>query len=100
MKLSKRQKIFGIVGLIVVTLTVATKVYLRQERIRVALEFGHLAELPDKSSNVNVDTQGGMFSRTFWLTYESTHHGIKIWLKNSTGLKKKKKNLLTATLRL
>jgi hypothetical protein len=91
MKLTKRTKIVGIVGLVILTLTVGTEIYLRQERIRVALEFGHLAQLPDNSSNIKVDTEGGMFSRTFWLTYESTQDEIKTWLKNSRELMKKEK---------
>jgi len=91
MKLTRRQKIVGIVGLVILTLTVGTRIYLRQERIRAALEFGHLAELPDNSSNIKVDTEGGMFSRTFWLTYQSTHDGIKTWLMNSRELTKKEK---------
>lgn len=91
MKLKKRQKIVGVVGLVMLALTVGTKIYLRQQRIRVTLEFGHLAELPDNSSNIKVDTEGGMFSRTFWLTYESTQDEIKTWLKNSRELTKKEK---------
>jgi hypothetical protein len=91
MKLTKRQKIIGIIGLVIVTLTIGTKTYLRQEKIRVALEFGHLAKLPDNSSNIQVDTKGGMFSRTFWLTYESTQDEIKTWLTKSKQLRKKGK---------
>lgn len=91
MKLTKRQKLIAIAGLVISTLIIGTKIYFRQERIRVALEFGHLAKLPDNSSNIKVDTEGGMFSRTFWLTYESTEGKIKIWLKNSNGLTKKEK---------
>jgi len=91
MKLTKRQKIFGTVGLVILTLTVGTKIYLRQERICVALKFGHLAKLPDNSSSIEVDTEGGMFSRTFWLTYESTEEEIKTWIKNSKELRKKER---------
>ena len=71
------------------TLTIATKIYLRHERIRIALEFGHLAKLPDNSSNIKVDTDGGMFSRTFWLTFESTPTEIDNWIKNSNKLVRK-----------
>lgn len=90
MKLTKRQKIFTIVGIVILIFTVGTNIYLRHERIKIALEFGHLAKLPDNSSNIKVETEGGMFSRTYWLTYESTENEIKIWLKNSTELKKKR----------
>jgi len=83
MKFTKRKKIIGAVGLGILTLIIATTLYLRQEKIRVALEFGHLAKLPGNSSNVKVETKGSMFSRTFWLTFESTPEGIDQWVKDS-----------------
>jgi len=55
----------------------------------VALVFGHLAKLPGNSSNINVDTKGSMFSRTFWLTFESTPAEIDKWIKDSKFLVKK-----------
>jgi hypothetical protein len=89
MKLTKRQKLFGLIGLVIVTAIIETKIYLRQERIRVALEFGHLAKLPDNSSSIKVDTEGGMFSRTFWLTFESTPAEIDNWIRDSNELVRK-----------
>lgn len=71
------------------TVTVATKIYQRQEKIRVALEFGHLAKLPENASNIKVDTQGSMFSRTFWLTFESSPTEIDKWIKDSKELVRK-----------
>jgi len=89
MKLTERQKVIGFIGLVIFTVTIGTRIYLRQHRIRVALEFGHLAKLPLNSSNINVDTEGGMFSRTFWLTFESTPAEIDKWIKDSKLLVKK-----------
>ena len=93
MKFTKRQKIYGTIGLVIVVLFFGTKFYIRHERIRVALEFGHLAELPDNSKNITVDTQGSMFSRTFWLTYEATQQEIDNWIKKSQKLDKKEKKI-------
>lgn len=93
MKFTKRQKIIGTVGLVIIALVIGTNIYIRQERIETALEFGHLAKLPYNSSGVKVDTKGGMFSRTFWLIYVSTPTEIKKWIKESKELKRKEKKI-------
>src|SRR5688572_14351435 len=89
MKFTKRQKILGTLGLVIVVLVTGTKIYFRQENIRVALEFGHLAKLPTNSRNIKVETAGGFFSRTFWLTFESTQKDIDQWIKDSKELHRK-----------
>jgi hypothetical protein len=89
MKLTKRQNILGTIGLVIIVSVTGTKIYFRHENIRVALEFGHLATLPENSENVNVETAGSFFSRTFWLTFESTSEEIDKWLSNSKGLTRK-----------
>lgn len=87
MKLSKWQRIFSITFLVIIFLFIVTKVYLRYENIRTALEFGHLADLPIDAKNINVETGGSMFSRTFWLTFESSDEGINKWIIESKELR-------------
>jgi hypothetical protein len=89
MKFTKRQKILGSIGLVIIILFTGIKIYFRYENIRVALEFGHLAKLPGNSTNIKVETAGGFFSRTFWLTFESTEDEIDNWIKNSKELQRK-----------
>src|SRR5690606_3755108 len=89
MKFTKRQKTFGTIALVIIVLITGTKIYFRYEDIRVALEFGHLAKLPDNSKKVKVETAGSFFSRTFWLTFESTPDEIDKWIKDSKELKRK-----------
>jgi hypothetical protein len=68
---------------VIATLIIITKVYFRHENIQTALEFGHLAELPEDAKNIKVETAGSMFSRTFWLTFESSDEQINRWIKKS-----------------
>ncbi|MGC4023241.1 MAG: hypothetical protein QM734_15505 [Cyclobacteriaceae bacterium] len=89
MKFTKRQKILGTIALVIIVLITGAKIYFRYENIRVALEFGHLAELPENSKKIKVETAGSFFSRTFWLTFESTPDEIDKWIKNSKELRKK-----------
>jgi|GEM_PF-6667515 len=89
MKLAKRQEFLGTIGLVMIVLVTGTKIYFRHENIRVALEFGHLATLPEDSKNVKVETAGGFFSRTFGLTFESTPEGIDKWIIDSRKLTRK-----------
>jgi hypothetical protein len=89
MKFTKRQKVFATIALVIIVLITGTKTYFRYENIRVALEFGHLAKLPDNSEKVKVETAGGFFSRTFWLTFESSPNEIDKWIKDSKELIRK-----------
>lgn len=89
MKFTKRQKILGTITLVIIVLITGTKIYFRYENIRVALEFGHLAKLPENSKKVQVATAGGFFSRTFWLTFESTPEEIDQWIGDSKQLTRK-----------
>jgi len=78
-------------ALLITVLIFTWKAYWRHEDIRVALEYGHLAELPENSFNIQVETAGGMFSRTFWLSFESTDAEINAWLNQSkeSGLERR-----------
>ncbi len=92
MNISKRLIGFLLTGLLLVILCAGTNDYYTRENIRVALRFGDLADLPQDARNVHVGTQGGMFSRIFWLRFESTDPGISHWLKQSGGLVRKEWN--------
>jgi hypothetical protein len=89
MKFTKRQKILGTIALVIIVLITGTKIYFRYENIRVALEFGHLAKLPENSEKVKVETAGNFFSRTFWLTFESSPDDIDKWIRDSKELIRK-----------
>jgi hypothetical protein len=89
MKFTKRKKILGTIALVIIVLITGTKIYFRYENIRTALKFGHLAKLPDNSKKVKVETAGSFFSRTFWLTFESTPYKIDKWIRESKELRRK-----------
>jgi hypothetical protein len=62
--------------------------YQHQERVRATLAYGQLALLPPAVTNLEVDTTGGLFSRTFWLTFQASNTEIANWLKHSPTLTK------------
>ncbi|WP_305032691.1 hypothetical protein [Hymenobacter convexus] len=60
----------------------------QNEAIRAALEYGRLAPLPDSATDVQVDTEGSMFSRTFWLCFKTNRTTIDKWVAKSSSLSK------------
>ncbi|MBJ6110950.1 hypothetical protein JAO73_18150 [Hymenobacter sp. BT523] len=60
----------------------------QQEAIRAALEYGRLAPLPDVTTDLQVDTEGSMFSRTFWLCFKADKASIDRWTAQSSTLAK------------
>jgi hypothetical protein len=58
----------------------------QQERVRTTLAYGQLALLPPTVTNLAVDTEGGLFSRTFWLTFQASETEIDEWLTHSPTL--------------
>jgi len=86
MKFTNLQKILIIATLPVVGLTISLKLYLKEEKIRGALMFGHLSKLPENIKNVKIETVGNPFSRRFWLVFESTPTEIDKWVDQSESL--------------
>ena len=60
--------------------------YQRREAIQSALAYGRLAALPATAREVDVDTGGSFFSRTFWLTFQASRADIEAWQRHSPGL--------------
>ena len=89
MGIRKRYVLLWVTGFLMISLLVAAKIYYRQEHIRVALLFGGLSDLPADAINVEVETVGNMFSRTFWLAFESSDTNITSWLKQAEELEQK-----------
>lgn len=84
-----KKRIAAIVSLVLVAFASAFYIYYqRQERVRATLAYGQLALLPPAVTNLEVDTEGGLFSRTFWLTFQASGTEIDSWLKHSPTLTK------------
>ncbi|AYB30385.1 hypothetical protein [Chryseolinea soli] len=53
----------------------------RAEAIEIATRWGGLADLPDAAEDISVDTEGGMFTRTFIIEFELDNNAIDAWIK-------------------
>lgn len=58
----------------------------QREAIRSALVYGRLAGLPLTATDVQVDTEGSLFARTFWLTFKADRATIDKWIAHSGSL--------------
>ncbi len=70
--------------------------YQQREAISAALAYGRLAVLPAGVEAVQVDTEGGMFSRTFWLTFRANPATIRQWIARCPSLVKQQPSSLPA----
>lgn len=59
----------------------------RAGAIETTLLWGGLADLPDNSSDVTVQTSGSMFTRTYTIEFDSDETEIKNWINKSKRLK-------------
>ncbi|GAB3579318.1 hypothetical protein GCM10027345_19260 [Hymenobacter daeguensis] len=57
--------------------------------VHTALVYGRLAPLPATATAVRVDTEGGLFSRTFWLSFHADTAAIADWVAHSPSLAKR-----------
>lgn len=62
----------------------------RAGAIETTLLWGGLADLPENSSDVSVQTSGSMFTRTFTIEFDSDESEIKDWIDKSKRLKDRK----------
>lgn len=84
----KRRVVVLISLILIVCISAFYAHYQRKERIRATLAYGQLASLPPAATHLEVDTKGGSFSRTFWLTFQATDTEIDEWLTHSPTLTK------------
>ena len=59
----------------------------RSNAIETTLLWGGLAELPEQTSDLKVQTSGGMFTRTFFLEFSLSERELQQWITNSKRLK-------------
>ena len=59
----------------------------RSNAIETTLLWGGLAELPDATENLNIETSGSMFTRTFILEFQLPQTELHEWLARSKRLK-------------
>ena len=62
--------------------------------IQTALGYGRLAQIPNKAADVQVDTEGSIFSRTFWLCFRADKATIEKWVAQSSSLSKQTPTVL------
>jgi len=68
----------------------------QQSAIETALAYGRLAPLPNAATDVRVDTEGSMFSRTFWLCFKADKALIDQWVAQSSSLSRQAPVVLPA----
>lgn len=88
MRIRKGFKIIAIIILVFGVSFFGLKLFLRQDRIRCAIEYGRLADIPENANKIKVKTRGNIFSRTFYLSFQTTENDINTWIKNSPDLVK------------
>jgi uncharacterized membrane protein len=59
----------------------------RSSAIESAIEWGGLAELPVSQWQADIDTEGGIFTRTFIIEFECSKAAIEKWVKESHGIR-------------
>lgn len=59
----------------------------RSSAIESAIEWGGLAELPVSQWQADIDTEGGIFTRTFMIGFECSKAEIEKWIKESYGIR-------------
>lgn len=57
-----------------------------REMLRAASEMGRLAPLPKAHKHFKAHTQGNMFTRSFFITFEASSSDIEIFLSESEGI--------------
>jgi hypothetical protein len=60
--------------------------YMRQAAIRGTLAYGRLPPLPPSAREVEVETSGSPFSRTFWLSFQADEPTLRAWLRRCPEL--------------
>lgn len=58
----------------------------RRSAVLAALDWARLAPLPHNATNVEVQVLGGMFTRTFKVTFTSSASERDTWLERSPGI--------------
>ena len=80
--------IFLFIGLVVVPYFTNTIMpWERNNAIETTLLWGGMAELPEQTYNLNVQTSGGMFNRTYFLEFSLPSEEIQQWIDKSKRLK-------------
>ena len=91
MKMKKAAKILITVSALIFILFVITPAIIEppdSQKIKVALEWGRLAPIPNNSEKIIVETIGGMFSRTFYIYFKSSDLEINKWIEKSSSIEK------------
>jgi hypothetical protein len=89
----KRRIFIGVVLVLLIScLTILFK-YTKDKKIEAALELGSLAPLPGSAKSIKVETSGGLFSRTFWLSFKADKEDIDKWTRGANILVRSKDTL-------
>ena len=59
---------------------------MKRKRLASALATGHLATLPAQAYNIEADTEGNLFARSYWVTFSASDAAIQHWLLKSPAL--------------
>ena len=58
----------------------------QEEMVKITLEWGRLAPLPDHIENFSIHTEGSAFTRSFRASFGSTDEALQKWIEESPGL--------------
>jgi hypothetical protein len=57
----------------------------QHEMLNIALIWGRLSPFPQNATNLTVQTEGNLFTRSFRASFSAPKQDIKTWLANSPG---------------
>jgi len=85
---SSPKKLFLFLGFLAIlgASIISYRPILKDKRLASALAMGHLASLPASARTVQVDTEGNLFARSFWVTFTAPVADIQQWVKQSPTL--------------
>ncbi len=82
--------LFVLAAVLVVVLGASFYSFNRQDNVDSAIkatrEWGRLAPFPESASDLDVVTEGSMFTRAFRVTFQAPLDDIEQWIESSPGL--------------
>jgi hypothetical protein len=75
-------------GAVLLVMLAGLSTHLKHSRIDGALATGRLSPLPAGAHAVQVDTEGNLFARSFWVAFEAPTQDIQLWIRQSPALAK------------
>jgi len=84
-RLSKRKICVALTLLALVAALLGYRAWDRSEMLRLTLDWGRLAPLPESKQDFTIATEGGLFTRAFRTSFSAPMADVERWLHDSPG---------------